>query len=77
VGLSRLADTRYSEYEHLAAQARASSLDRHTFQEQAKALGTAGASLNLVGAARSHAKDLRIPPIPPIMPAKVPAFGLP
>jgi RHS repeat-associated protein len=62
VGLSRLAETKYSEYDHLVAKARGSSIARHTLRGEAQALSTAGTSLNVVSLARSHATDVGIPP---------------
>jgi hypothetical protein len=77
VGLSRLADTKYSEYDYLVAKARESSIARHTLGAHVQALSTAGTSLNVVGLARSHATDVGIPRISPIVPARAAALGLP
>jgi hypothetical protein len=63
VGLSRLADTKYSLYDRQVAQARASSIARHTAEEHAHGMEAAGISINVAGLAESHAKDggIRIP----------------
>jgi uncharacterized protein YbjQ (UPF0145 family) len=76
VGLGRLANTKYSEYEQLVAQARTSSISRHTLKEQAQALNASGVSLNLVSFAQAHARDAGIPTAP-TLPTRASAFGPP
>jgi RHS repeat-associated protein len=77
VGLSRLAETKYSEYDQLVARGGASSIARRTPAKQARRWGTASTSLTAVSLVRSHATDIGLKPIPPIVPARVPAFGMP
>ncbi|MEA2130817.1 MAG: hypothetical protein QOJ85_3708, partial [Solirubrobacteraceae bacterium] len=73
IGLSRLADTKYSQYDHDVAQARASSMARHTAKETADALETVGLPVNIGNLTDSHAKDVGIRILPP----RVAAFGVP
>jgi RHS repeat-associated protein len=73
-GLSRLANTKYSEYDDLAARARAASTDRRILTEQTHALNAAGVTVNVLTLADSHAKDVGIRD--PLLPPRAPKFGL-
>jgi RHS repeat-associated protein len=76
MGLTRFADTRYSEYAQRAAQARASSSARHTFKEQEHLLNIVGVSHNALTLAESHAKDVGSR-IPGMLPPTAPTSSLP
>ena len=76
VGLNRLAEVKYSEYERLAAQAKDSSVARRTLKERGEALERTGVPLNVASLAESHRKDLVLPPRLPAY-QRISAFGLP